>query len=51
MVVSLIYVGAQVRQNTSSMRDATSTEYANSLNALTLGTVKNREFSEVWFKG
>ena len=51
VVVSLIYVGAQVRQNTTSMRNAAETEYANGLNELTLGTVMNREFSEVWFRG
>ena len=51
VIASLLYVGRQVRQSNTAMRNSASTEFANGLNALTVAMVMNREFAEVWAKG
>jgi hypothetical protein len=51
LIASLIYVGRQVKQSNSAMRNSASTEFSNGLNALTIAMVLNRGFAEIWTKG
>ena len=51
LIASLLYVGRQVQQSNSVMRNSASTEFSNGLNAMTVSMALNREFAEVWTKG
>ena len=51
VVVSLIYVGRQLKQNTAMMRNATATEILEIDHTIILPIIESEEFSEIWLKG
>lgn len=48
VVVSLVYVGLQVRQNTSALRAGSAQAHADSINGANLLTASSLELSRVW---
>lgn len=51
VVVSLVYVGRQLKQNTAMMRNASATEILEIDHTIILPIIDSEEFSEIWLKG
>lgn len=51
VVISLVYVGRQLKQNTAMMRNASATEILEIDHTIILPIIESEEFSEIWLKG
>ena len=51
VVITLIYLAAQIRQNTNALQMAAASERLERDFDLVLPIIENREFAEVWLKG
>ena len=51
VVVSLVYVGRQLKQNTAMMRNASATEILEIDHTIILPIIESEEFSDIWLKG
>ena len=51
VVVSLVYVGRQLKQNSAMMRNASATEVLEIDHTIVLPIIESEEFAEIWLKG